>query len=82
MDMQTKLNKWGNSWAIRIPSTFLQELKIDPGKFLEISVEKDQIVIKKKADNLEAYLKNFTKSTTVEKAWPDVIPVGKEIWWK
>lgn len=35
--MKTKLAKWGNSAAIRIPKTILKKLKIDSNNFENIS---------------------------------------------
>jgi len=44
--MQTTIQKWGNSLAIRIPGTFSKETGLKAGLSVEIFVENDNIVIK------------------------------------
>ena len=44
--MITKIHKWGNSLAIRIPKAFAKNTDIENGSLVAISVLEDQIVIK------------------------------------
>ena len=37
--MQTKVQKWGNSAAVRLPSAIVKLLSITPGETLEIDVD-------------------------------------------
>ena len=80
MYMQIKLNKWGNSWAIRLPATYLKELNINPDTPVEIGLIGDMITIsKKKRPTLEELVAGITEENR-----HDLIdfgpPVGKEIW--
>ena len=46
--MKRKLFKSGNSWALCIPKTIIELLKIDPEKeFVEFEMENDVLKIKK-----------------------------------
>lgn len=77
--MDCKLNKWGNSYAVRIPHALLKDLNIKAHDLLDISLQKDQIVLKKKNPyNLEEMLKNITPDNLHHNSWPDYYPVGKE----
>jgi antitoxin MazE len=43
--MITKVQKWGNSLAVRLPKAFTQSTKIENGSFVEITVVEGQLVI-------------------------------------
>ena len=43
--MVSKVQKWGNSLAIRIPRTFAEEAEIREGSNVEISVERGRIIL-------------------------------------
>lgn len=43
--MLTKVQKWGNSLALRIPKAFAVEALLENNSFVEISLKKGQIVI-------------------------------------
>lgn len=43
--MKTVLQKWGNSLALRIPKSFAEEIKVQEGHPLDISVSKGRIVV-------------------------------------
>jgi antitoxin MazE len=80
--MQIKIQKWGNSLAIRIPRSFAKNINIDQGSLLDLTTEDGKIVAKPIEDNeytLEQLLdgvteKNLHKKIDTGKA------VGKEIW--
>ena len=79
--MEAKLQKWGNSDGIRIPSIFLKSLDLKTNDKEELNFENNKIVISKpknkitlkerfKKYNGENQAKNFT--------WDE--PKGKELW--
>ena len=86
--MQTAIVKWGNSQGIRIPKAFLQSIQIAENDLVDITLEKEKIVIKKNAKKhkttkerlIEFYGPEFDKKSTAQKEidWGD--SVGKEIW--
>jgi antitoxin MazE len=58
----TKVQKWGNSLAVRIPSNIAEQLAIHQGAEMEISVENQKIILapKKKKPALEELLAKVT----------------------
>jgi antitoxin MazE len=87
--MQTTIVKWGNSQGIRIPKAFLQNIKIKENDLVDVTLEKEKIVIMKKAvkehrttkDRLfEFYGAGFDKKHTSQKEIDWGRPVGKEKW--
>jgi antitoxin MazE len=46
--MSTKIQKWGNSLAIRIPKSYAEALKFDEGSDVKFKIIKDKLVISKK----------------------------------
>lgn len=44
--MLTKVQKWGNSLALRIPKTFAHDAQLENDSLVEISLVDGQIVIK------------------------------------
>jgi antitoxin MazE len=44
--MQGQIGKWGNSLALRIPSSIAQEASVSDGRQVEISVERGSIVVR------------------------------------
>jgi antitoxin MazE len=80
--MRTRVQKWGNSLAIRIPRSYAIESKLEDGTAVDLAVEKGAIVVKPANTNeytLEGLLagvnrKNVHKETRTGRR------VGKEIW--
>ena len=80
--MQIKIQKWGNSLAIRIPKSFAKQIKIDQGSFLDLTTEDGKIVaepIKNKEYSLEQLLDGVTEEN-LHKEIDTGNAVGKEIW--
>lgn len=46
--MSTKIQKWGNSLAIRIPKSYAEALKFDEGSDVKFKIVKDKLVISRK----------------------------------
>ena len=43
--MQTRIQKWGNSLAIRIPKAFALETRLEPDAPVEVTLHEGKIVI-------------------------------------
>jgi antitoxin MazE len=43
--MKTRVHKWGNSLALRIPSAFAKEISIDEDSEIDISLQNGVIVV-------------------------------------
>ena len=80
--MQTKVQKWGNSIALRIPKSFADEMQIMPNTAVELTIRKGSLVVtpvKTPAFSLEDLLAAVTAENIHEEI--DSGPaVGKEVW--
>ncbi len=80
--MEARIQKWGNSFGIRIPSNILKSLNIKQNDILNIKEENKKIIIsipEKKKISLEERFKNYKGSNlTKEFSWDKSI--GKEVW--
>ena len=80
--MVTKVQKWGNSLALRIPKSFAEETEIADGSEVEISVQDGDLVVhsvRKRKFDLDALLKQVRKEN-LHKEIDVGDPVGNEIW--
>ena len=62
--MQTKIQKWGNSLAVRIPKAFVKEAHVAYGTSVDLTVDDGKIVIdphRQPEYRLEDLLKGVTK---------------------
>ena len=80
--MEIRLQKWGNSDAVRIPSNILKSLNLKTNDKVILEQEGDKIVIsipKKKKISLEEEFKLYKgENLSKEFVWDE--PRGKEIW--
>ena len=80
--MKIRIQKWGNSDGIRIPSGILKSLNIKTNDILNIEQDNDKIIIsipKKKKISLEDRFKKYHgKNLAKEFSWDE--NVGREIW--
>ena len=80
--METRVQKWGNSAGIRIPSSILKSLNIKTNDILNIIQEDDKIIIsipKKKKISLSDRFKEYNgKNLAKDFSWDENI--GRELW--
>ncbi|HLX60288.1 MAG TPA: AbrB/MazE/SpoVT family DNA-binding domain-containing protein [Planctomycetota bacterium] len=81
--MQTRVQKWGNSLAVRIPKSFLDQSKLKRNSLIDMSFERGKIVIlparkKKRKYTLAELVKGITKENRHEEIGFGP-PAGKEI---
>ena len=80
--MQTKIKKWGNSLALRIPKLFALDVNLKPNNMVDISIDKGSIIITPISDkeySLEKLLKGISKNNLHGEIGTGA-PAGKEIW--
>ncbi len=80
--MNTKIQQWGNSLALRIPKAFAVEAKLHKGAVVDVSEEGGKIVltpIKKRKMTLKSLLDGVTKDN-IHGEISTGKRVGKEIW--
>jgi antitoxin MazE len=79
--MKTKVQKWGNSLALRIPKPFALEINLEDNSDVNVSLQGGKIVIEpvQKEFLLEDLVKGITKNNRhTETDWGK--PQGKETW--
>jgi antitoxin MazE len=80
--MQTMIQQWGNSLALRIPKAFAQQARVKKGSRVRFTVEKNQLVIEP-VEKSKITLKSLLAGVTPENIHPETDwgrPMGKEIW--
>ncbi|MBI5842099.1 MAG: AbrB/MazE/SpoVT family DNA-binding domain-containing protein [Chloroflexi bacterium] len=80
--MKTTIQKWGNSYAVRIPKSFIKEVGLDYRTDVELSLEDGKLIIKPileetiSLDDLLARVNSRNLHTSVDTGEP----VGNEVW--
>ena len=69
MEATAKLNKWGNSLALRIPSKILTALDLDENSNLNILTQDDKIIIQKRLSLEEKCASINNKNRNIDSAW-------------
>ncbi len=80
--MQARIQKWGNSLAIRIPKAFVKEAHVAYGTTVNLSVYEGKIVIDPHPEP-EYLLADLLKGVTKQNLHAEVQtgdPVGQEVW--
>ncbi len=80
--MKLKVQKWGNSLALRIPKALAIEANIASGSTVEMSLTNGELRIKPIEDQ-EYTLEELLSGITAENSHEEVstgIPQGKESW--
>lgn len=80
--MKTTVQKWGNSYAVRIPKSFIKEVGLEYRKDVELTLEDGKLVIqplKEETITLEDLLDHVTKNN-LHRAEDTGAPVGNEAW--
>ncbi|MBE2219403.1 MAG: AbrB/MazE/SpoVT family DNA-binding domain-containing protein [Ignavibacteria bacterium] len=80
--MNTKIMKWGNSLALRIPKSFAQAINLEEGNDVRIKIEKDNLIVKKaknKKYDLKSLLAGINKNN-LHGETDTGNSVGKEVW--
>lgn len=80
--MRTKIQKWGNSLAVRIPKAFAVEVGLERDRDVELSVQAGRLVVELPSApsyTLEQLLAGVRPSNVHrETDWGP--PVGREVW--
>ena len=80
--MLTKVQKWGNSRALRIPKALAEEAGLDVGTAVDMLVVDGEIRIRpvrKKRYDLDELLASIPDDYEPEE-WDTGPPVGNEVW--
>jgi antitoxin MazE len=79
--MQTKVQKWGNSLAIRLPPTLAREMGLSNQSIVELSWRDNQVILRpvKSSFTLEQLVAGITDDNLHGEVDTGA-PVGKESW--
>ena len=80
--MKTRVQKWGNSLALRIPKSFAAEVGLQNDSAVEVSLASGKLVVAPLAKS-KLTLKQLLAQVTKENLHHEVeaqTPVGKEAW--
>jgi antitoxin MazE len=79
--MEIRVQKWGNSLAIRIPKVYAAEMNVNLGTLLTISKEDNKLILEPtgKKEKLEALLSKVT-SDNIHDEIETGNGVGNEAW--
>ncbi|MEK6733704.1 MAG: AbrB/MazE/SpoVT family DNA-binding domain-containing protein [Pseudomonadota bacterium] len=78
--MQTNIQKWGNSLAVRIPSYIANKLSIECGDSIDLIANDHQITIRPRKNSLTSMLDKITEENIHNIEWDDSDIKGKELW--
>lgn len=80
--MRTKIQKWGNSLGLRIPKSFAEEVRVEAGSTVDITVDRGRLIIRVArfpAYRLEELVSGITK-TNLHEEIPTGDATGREAW--
>ena len=80
--MKARIQKWGNSLALRIPKSFATHSKIEQGSVVDLSLDNGRMIVepaKEQEYSLEELLAQVTKRNLHSEV-DFGMPVGKEVW--
>ncbi len=82
LSMIQKVDRWGNSLGIRLPKQFTEQLALNEGSAVVVTLEKNVLVLrpqKKKEQTLKQLLERITQDNLHDAVdWG--APRGKEVW--
>lgn len=77
--MKTRVSRWGNSLAIRIPKIYAKRIGLEEGAAVEITARGDSLTIRKPEYTLEDLVARITPDNRhPETEWGPAR--GREIW--
>jgi antitoxin MazE len=80
--MKTTIQKWGNSYAVRIPKSFVREVGLDYRTDVELTLEEGRLIIqpvKEETITLDDLLSQVTKKN-LHSPEDTGAPIGNEVW--
>jgi antitoxin MazE len=80
--MKARIQKWGNSLALRIPKSFATHSNIEQGSVVELSLDDGRMIVEP-AKEQEYSLEDLLARVTKKNLHSEVdfgMPVGKEMW--
>jgi antitoxin MazE len=79
--VKAKIQKWGNSLALRIPKSFAAHSNIEQGSTVDLSLDNGRMIVEAKPQeySLDELLARVTKNNLHSEV-DFGVPAGKEVW--
>ena len=79
--MRTRIAKWGNSLAVRVPQPFAEEVGLEEGREVDLSLVDGKLVLSPSREewSLDRLIAGIKKNN-VHSEIDTGRPLGKEIW--
>ena len=80
--MRARIQKWGNSLALRIPKSFAAHSNIEQGSVVDLSLDNGRIIVEP-ANDKEYSFERLLAGVTWKNLHSEINfgkPVGKELW--
>jgi len=80
--MRSRIQKWGNSLALRIPKSFADEMGLEKNSSVELMLKEGMLVVSPAAEqrsSLEELLAGVTEEN-IHHEWEISSAEGEEIW--
>ena len=80
--MKTRVRKWGNSLALRIPRSFATEAGLGENSAVELSLREGQLIVRPlgaESPTLEELVRGITDEN-LHGEWDTGPAVGREVW--
>lgn len=81
--MKSRVQKWGNSLAVRIPKALAEETELDENREVTFSVRDGDLIVTPVRRRRRPTLDELVDAITPENRHPETDwgpPVGKEVW--
>jgi antitoxin MazE len=81
-DMQTRIQKWGNSLGLRIPRSFAAEAQVKDGAAVDLSIRNGSLIVRRLQVRKYA-LRTLLRKVNARNRHGEVAtgePVGREVW--
>lgn len=81
--MRTRIQKWGNSLALRIPKSFADEVRLKQGSLVEVSLADGKLLISPVKEEETITLEQLLAGVTEENLHSEIDAggaVGNEVW--
>jgi antitoxin MazE len=80
--VKTRVQKWGNSLALRIPKSFAAEIGLAENLTVDMCVAEGRLVVQRQSEE-PLYLADLLRGVTAENRhgeWETGPAAGKEVW--
>lgn len=78
--MRTKVQKWGNSLAIRIPKNFADQLGVEHDREVDLVLEDDRLIVKVAAEGYSLRdLLSHVREDNIPSEFSPGEPQGREV---